>query len=130
LLRKKNIPHLGIKNVITQPDASKEYSIEDLIGTEEYLRFVNDYYGIELKLSWFKEIKPEDLDKKTNSKLTLGKRLEEYFKDEFEEKFSKSGVAIYFSNSLEGNESTPSCLNSFEKLFQGINAKFKNEIYH
>ena len=130
IAQKNNIPHLGIKNVITQPDASKEYSIEDLIGTEEYLRFVNDYYGIELKLSWFKEIKPEDLDKKTNSKLTLGKRLEEYFKDEFEEKFSKSGVAIYFSNSLEGNESTPSCLNSFEKLFQEINAKFKNEIYH
>lgn len=88
IAQKKNIPHLGIKNIITQPDASKEYSIEDLIGTEEY------------------------------------------FKDEFEEKFSKSGVAIYFSNSLEGNESTPSCLNSFEKLFQGINAKFKNEIYH
>jgi AAA domain, putative AbiEii toxin, Type IV TA system len=81
----------GAPVVEIAPYAAREVgSIEDVIGTDDYVAVVNTFYS---QFAWFAAVSAEAVKRDVGT-LTLGSYLERYFEQNFQQSFSKVSVAI------------------------------------
>jgi hypothetical protein len=70
-------------------------AIEDVVGVREYLAHVNEVYG---RYDWYR---PIPLASVRSSDITLGRWLEEYFRETWDRGFSKVAVATDVAAGIE-----------------------------
>jgi hypothetical protein len=89
-------------------------SIEDVIGTEDYLAVVNSFYS---QFPWFTAITLETVNGEIGG-LTLGSYFERYFEDRFQQSFSKVSVAIALT--YEPHRLSGSAVDRVERLITAL----------
>ncbi|HLC27624.1 MAG TPA: hypothetical protein VJM80_12760 [bacterium] len=109
---RESIPLLKVEDYTDRWEADS--SIEDVIGTDEYIRFINDFYA---GFTWFT---PLDAGAKRAAmgNRSLGSHVESLFKTQFGEDFSKTGVSVFIADNLSRLSSQ--ALGRFEGLFESF----------
>jgi hypothetical protein len=106
--QRKKIPCISTDLFNHRPGADSD--IEDVIGIEHYIRYVNRFYS---DFPWFRALDPAEV-KQTIRTESLGRFLTVYFQSRFGQNFSKIGVAILIVDEIE---SLPlEVLNRFEAI--------------
>jgi predicted ATP-dependent endonuclease of OLD family len=90
------VPVVSITEFVSEFTAGDETAIEDVVGIDNYIRDVNDYYA---GFTWFRPLDVYDVRLMKGTR-TLGRCLEVLFAERFEKSFHKLGVAIHIANRL------------------------------
>jgi hypothetical protein len=100
--RKASIPFIEIREYASEY-AAECASIEDVVGTDAYVGYVNEFYG---RFEWFRPFDPAEIRRalsESSPSLTLGKFLEDEFTRRFRDRdFGKVAVVTEIANRIAG----------------------------
>ena len=91
-------------------------SIEDVIGTDDYVAVVNAFYS---QFTWFAAVSADTVNRGIGT-LTLGSYFERYFEQNFQQSFSKVSVAIALA--YHPDHLSADTLDRVERLVAGLKA--------
>jgi hypothetical protein len=72
-------------------------AIEDIVGPDDYIRFVNEFYQ---QFPWFAPLDVATVNASIGNR-TLGRFLEDYFEQQFQQSFSKVAVSILMTYQMD-----------------------------
>jgi hypothetical protein len=72
-------------------------AIEDIVGPDDYIRFVNEFYQ---QFPWFTPLDVATVNASIGNR-TLGRFLEDYFEQQFQQSFSKVAVSILMTYQMD-----------------------------
>jgi predicted ATP-dependent endonuclease of OLD family len=93
---------------------SGDCAIEDVFGTEEYLKYVNEFYAA---FDWYELLNCADVKRELGEK-SLGAYLENLFKERFDQNFSKVSIAVLLAENL--NALSEDASKRFQLLVEAI----------
>jgi hypothetical protein len=107
---RESAPLVQAANLTTRTVAG----IEDVIGTDDYITFVNGFYG---QFAWFTPLDVATVEREIGNR-TLGKYLEDHFDGQFQQSFSKVAVAVAMTYELE--RLSEAALDRLERLMRAL----------
>lgn len=99
------------------PSQSGDAAIEEVIGLEDYISYVNLAYA---SFDWFKPLDPPGIQNSLGS-VSLGRYLERHFEEVLGGSFSKMLVATEIAGGL--NSASPPLLERIASLISSLTAK-------
>jgi hypothetical protein len=88
LCRSRSIPAIRLDRFAC--DHTGESAIEDVIGVDDYIARVNEFYS---QFEWFQALDTEKV-RHARGGNSLGRHLDDYFRNQWQQSFSKVAVAI------------------------------------
>lgn len=112
--RRRGIPYVRLDGFVDRTGA--DFAIEDVIGIEDYVPFVNDFYSA---FGWFTALTTDEVRREIGGK-SIGAFLAILFEQRFAQDFSKAAMAVFIVQNID--RLSASAVERLRRLVEAIRA--------